>query len=468
MGIFDRFRKKELYAVTKDQVYDISYMKEKIQALDEGQKLDILSTLITQTGSFGSGAENYTNAYPTYPKQVQVVNYMYNNRLTYGNELLRAVLSTRVSFIAGEGLSIKASGKTLKFINKLLTDNKMLEGSRLLSMALLGEMEGKDLLWLVPQKDKIKINFFSYWNTPYTIEHAPNDLEDYTKAIITLDKKDTSNQKILKPEEFVYVKLGGSPDKVNDTPPKVANVLTQIEAYSRAMYDMRHNNHLFGRVTPVFLVEDKNEAKALQNKINGMDNVIGKSYAGTAKQVFYLEPSGNAQKVLHDEMVDLLRIIATNMGIPIQLVNHPELMSNRATSENMLEMINSATVQERLIWEEALTEAVRKAMVMATEKGMEGAVNDPEGFELRLSLVSYANLKQIQETWLPLAEAEYISKKTVMSLIPGINPSQEEKILKKEKEDRIANMPTVLKEGMDQEDEQSDNEDENKNNLNKE
>jgi hypothetical protein len=460
MAIFNFGKKEKLYAVTKEEIYDISHMKAQIKAMDEGQKLDILTSLVTQTGTFGTGAENYTNNYPTYTKQVQVINYMYNNRLTYGNELLRTGLDTRVSFIAGEGLNIKAEGKTLEFIEKLLNYNKMLEGSRLLAVVLLSEMEGKNLLRLVPEKDNVKINYFSYWTTPYTIENNPEDLEDYKKAIVTLDKKNLDNSITLKPNEFVYVKLGGSPDRVNETPPKVANVLTDIENYSRTKYDMRHNNHLFGKVTPVFLVEDKNEAKALQNKINSMNSVIGKSYAGTAKQVFYLEPSGAAQKVLHDEMIDLLRIITTNLGIPIHLINHPELMSNRSTAESMLEMINSATIKERLIWEEALTDLVRKAMVMATERGIEGAVNDPEGFELRLSLVSYANLKQIQETWLPLAEAEYISKKTIMSLIPGINPSQEERILKKEKEERIDNMPTVLKEGMDNQEQDKEDEDE--------
>ena len=239
MGLFDIFKKKELYAVTKENIHDISHMKAEIQALDEGQKLDILSSLVTQSGTFGTMTEDYTNHYPTYVKQVQVINYMYNNRLTYGNELLRAVLSTRVSFIAGEGLSIKAQGKTLKFIEDFLNYNKMLEGSRLLSMVLLGEMEGKDLLWLYPKDDKIKVNFFSYWTTPYTIECDDSDIESYNKAIITLDKKKAmvkENQKILKPNEFVYVKLGGSPDRVNETPPKVSNVLTDIENYSRGRW----------------------------------------------------------------------------------------------------------------------------------------------------------------------------------------------------------------------------------------
>lgn len=483
MSWFDRFSKKGLYAVTPDNIYNLSNVKtefnklnenqktefltEQIQAVgDEGNKLDLLSTVITESGNI-STASFYIdkNNYPTYQKQLQTINYMYNNRQTYGGELVRALLDTRVSFIAGEGLSIKANGSVLKFIQNILNYNKMLDGSRLLSLALLGEMQGNDLLRLLwNEKDKnVKFSFFSKWITPYDIEHDKADIEDYKKAVITLDKNKEAtpeNTLKLKQEEFVYIKLGGSPDRVNDTPPKIANVLTDIENYSRAKYDMRKNNHLYGRITPCFLVENIKEAIALQKKISGTNSVIGRSYAGTAKQVFYLEPSGQGQKVLKEEMTDLMKIISMNMSIPIQLMNYPELMSNRATAENMLEMINSGTVQDRLKYEEALTEAVQKAMIIAMDKGMPGAVNKPDDFELKLSLVSYANLKQIQETWLPLAEADYVSKKTVMSLLPGINPGQEEALLKKEKEERMADMPTVFKEANNQEGNNDDDESE--------
>jgi hypothetical protein len=244
------------------------------------------------------------------------------------------------------------------------------------------------------------------------------------------------------------VKLGGSPDRVNLTPPLIANVLTDIENFSRTKYDMRANNHLFGKAFPVFLVNNLNEAKALQNKINSQNWIIGKGYAGTARDVKMIEPSGKGQEVLQKEMVSLMRITSMNTGIPVQHLAHPDLLSNRATAENLLEMVNAATNQDRLRWEESLTELVQKAMEIAKEGGMEGAVYDPDGFSLKLNFATLALLKQIAEVWLPLAEAEYVSHTTVRSRLPGVNVADEEKFLKKEKEERMANMPTVLQEGM--------------------
>ncbi|GAG78234.1 unnamed protein product, partial [marine sediment metagenome] len=84
----------------------------------------------------------------------------------------------------------------------------------------------------------------------YDIEYDEKDTKEFTKATVSMDKKDRANtdsQKILNKDKFVYVKLGGSPDRLNLVPPLIANVLTDIENFSRAKYDMRKNNHLFGR-----------------------------------------------------------------------------------------------------------------------------------------------------------------------------------------------------------------------------
>jgi hypothetical protein len=146
-------------------------------------------------------------------------------------------------------------------------------------------------------------------------------------------------------------------------------------------------------------------------------------------------------------MIDILCNISTNMKIPIHYLSHPEMLSNRATAENLLEVVNAGILQPRLIIEEALTELVKKAMVIGIERGVKGAVNDPDGFQIKLNFATLSLLKQIAEVWMPLAEAEYVSRLSVMSRLPGINVNKELKQLKKEKEERMADMPTVLKDG---------------------
>lgn len=483
------FNKKK-YIVGKKGIKEVDketakiIVREGLQALTEGERRDILSTCITGAG-YTSTLSTYIdkNNYATYTKQVQTTNQMYNNRTDYGSEILRALIKSRVSFIGGEGMSVKADKKaTRNFTEKFLKDNKLLDGSALPDNITTGEMEGKDLLELIPIKkddklEKIRVRNYYWYVTPYNIDWDDKTGE-YKEAKVNASsaKKDLEGKYAdlkagktninLKKDKFVYVKLGGSPDRINLTPPLIANILTDIENFSRTKYDMRANNHLFGKAFPIFLVEKLAEAKALQNKINSENWIVGKGYAGTARDVKIIEPSGMGQEVLQKEMVDLMRIISLNTGIPVQHLAHPDLLSNRATAENMLEMINAATNQERLKWEEAFTELVQKAMIIATEGGMEGAVNDPDGFELKLNFATLALLEQIASVWLPLAEAEYVSRTSVRSRLPGINVSDEEKFLKKEKEERMENMPTVLQEGM-QEQEIEENNQQQNNQINK-
>jgi hypothetical protein len=429
------------------------YEKLKIQATDEGQRLDVLTSGVTGI-NYTSTGDSYIdkNNYPTYTKQVQVINQMYNNESDYANEITRSVIDTRVSYIGGAGISVRGtSKKTVDFVVNFLDYNRMLKGSELLNVIKIGEMEGKCLVTLKPEKfldkDVIKATSMDWYNNPYDVKMCKKVVTE-----IALSnggergtcKKDSAGTQKIPVNKATYFKLGGSPDRINETPPKLGNILTDLVNFSRAKYDIRGNNHLYGKPQWTALTDTQADAKSLNNKIQGLDMTRNKSFVSTARQNFYLEPSGNAQGVLEKEILLLARIISMNTGIPIHWLAWPDLMSNRATAENMLEMVNSATIQERLIYEEGFTDLVRKAMAMSVERGMKGAVNDPLGFELKLDLVSYANLKQIQETWLPLYESDLISESYMMSLIPGIDPIKEKKAIEKEKEKNMERIPSIM------------------------
>lgn len=468
---FFNLLKKPKYLVTKNKIQKVT--DNQIKAMEEGQVLDILSPSVTQNYTSTSTHINKNN-YNTYIKQIETINQMYNNRTDYGGELLRMLILSRVSFIAGEGLSVKAQNKTTeKCVTSFLKYNKLLDGSELLKLVQTTQMEGKILYELFSQEENVKVIRYSYYITPYIIQENKRNKELYEKAKISTDKlsettisnlKTGSGDINLNSDKFVYIKIGGSPDRINNTPPLIANILTDIENFSRCKYDMRNNNHLFGRITPIYLVDELKEAKALQAIINSIDSTIGRAYAGTAKEVFYLEPSGKGQEVLAKEMIELMRIISSNQGIPLQLLAYPDLLSNRATAENMLEMINASTNQERLLIEEGITEMVQKAMVIGFEKGIEGYINAPDGFEIKLNFATLALLKQIAEVWLPLFLEEIISKKSLMSRLPGINVEKEIQLLKKEKDERMKNAKEMFQNNNlpNQEKEDEDNDDENR------
>ena len=103
-----------------------------------------------------------------------------------------------------------------------------------------------------------------------------------------------------------------------------------------------------------------------------------------------------------------------------------------------------ATKKERLIWIEKLKEIIRKAMILAVDSGIEGAVNDPDGFELDLPIVSMEKMKALSETWLVLYQESLISRAEIQNKIPGIDPIVTNKQIEKEKEEALKNNPLAF------------------------
>jgi hypothetical protein len=417
----------------------------KLQAQAEGARdaFDVLTTLITQQRT--GDKEIDKNNYISYEAQVNETYRMYDAISDYGGEILKGIVDTRVAFIAGEGISVYAEKKaTEKYIKKFF-DLNQLNGSRLISMIQTGEMEGKNLIILQPKQKEIfykkeKLNgyiaarSFSWYINNYTIQVNKFDTDEITR-ISYIPKTDEMKEKTVPIKQAVYVKLGGSPDKINKTSSKIHNVLTDIENASRMKYDLRHNNHLFGKLMPYWQTEDGKEAKAINNDVQSEDWEYGKGFAGTAKFSIIGPPQG-ASESLTKEFLLAMKIISSDTGIPIHWLAWPELMSNRATAENMLEVINSATIKERLIWNEKFKEIIMKSMDLAIAAGLEDS-NIKGDFIVKLDSVSLATIKALGETWMPLQMNDVISMGTLRSKVPGIDPGEEKKMIEKEKEENI-------------------------------
>lgn len=414
-----------------------SFFKNMIQGstVAEGGR-DVLTPSITTSSTPGEVIDK--NNYKTYSGQVKACYEMYNARSDYGVELLGSLIETRIAFIGGEGISINAKKKTTQnYIDKFLKLNR-LQGSLLMDMIRTGELEGKDLTVLSKAQKKIlneEINYIrvqniQWWTNNYSVELDPNDESKISKIKFKPKAKDQV-EKTVSDDKSVFIKLGGTDDRINETPGKIHRIMTDVENFSRAKYDLRKNHHLFAKIMPNWKTQTNEEAKAINKDVNSGDWQIGIGYAGTADFKLTDVPKG-ALEAITGEMLLSAKIISTNTGIPIHWLAWPELMSNRATAENLLEVINSATRRERLIWEEKLKELINKSMIMAIDAGIED--NNIIGeYHLELPLISLANLKAIQETWLPLQQLDVISMGTLRSKIPAINPSEEKKLIDAEK-----------------------------------
>jgi hypothetical protein len=419
----------------------IRFVKKKLQALGEAN-IDIMNTNAANH-NLGSGDVDKNN-YPTYESKVHGAYSMYNCETDYGGETYSAVVDCRTAFIGGEGLSVVAikNDALQKWIDNFIEKNK-LNGSRLLAMILTGELEGKNFITLKSDKQNklINVRSFSWYLNRYTLIKSATDTDTIT-GIKYRPKTDGIEcaDRTIAIDKAVFVKLGGTESITDETPGPCHKILTQCENASRASYDLRKNTHVFGKYMPYWKTSTSQDAKIINADLAAKSFEIGDGYAGTA-DFSIVEPSGSGADAIIKDLLLSLRYICAMTGTPIHWLAWPDLMSNRATADSMLEVINSATIKARLIWEEAFKEIINKARTMAVDElGDDNAILDGE-FTVKLPLVSIAMLKQIQETYLPLAEAKYISRKTVQSKMPGINPAEEDKQIEAEREEEAERSP---------------------------
>jgi hypothetical protein len=447
---------------------NIRKLESKIQALEEGQR-DILNTSILDVSGTNSVDKNN---YKTYEAQVEASYLMYDGKKDYGSEIFQSIVDTRVAFIMGEGISFICEKNKAKedFINNLLKYNK-LNGSELLSAGLMGELEGKVLFTLTPNTEKknIDIRLFSWRKNKYKIKR--DDL-DYKKVIniaykkSNMDLKDTS----IDTDSSLYLKLSGCDYNTEESSTRVHKVLTQCENASRASFDLRHNTHVFGKIFPYWETDSIESARTINKQVSARSFEIGDGYAGLAKMSL-MEPSGNAAESIIKDLLLNIRYVSTMTGIPIHWLAWPELMSNRATAENLLEVISAATKKERLLWQEAILDLIDKCCQIAIDKlGMKDILEGD--VTVKLPLISLAALQQINDIWVPLMQEKVVSKFTIRNMLPGIDPKKEKELIELENEEAIENNPIIKNNGLladktvNQDEELNKDQGENKNGFN--
>jgi hypothetical protein len=421
---------------------EIKKIETRIQALGEAN-VDIMNTTIANRGS--GTLEIDKNNYATYESKVTGAYKMYNAECDYGGELFGGVVDCRVSFIGGEGLSvITIKNKALqKWCNDFVQKN-CFDGSRLLDMLLTGELEGKNFVRLFSDKEKdmVLASSFSWYLNRYEVE---KDKSNSDKIIgIKYKPKSSSlesvDDKRISIDKAVFVRLGGTENMLDETTSRSHKILTQCENASRATYDLRKNTHVFGKYMPYWKASSPQAATAIKNDLAAKSFEIGDGYAGEA-DFSLVEPSGQGSDAIIKDFLASVRYISAMTGVPVHWMAWPDLMSNRATAENMLEIINSATCRERLVWQEAFREMIYKAREMAVDElGAPNEILDGEVI-VRLPLISLSMLKQIQETYMPLVEAGYMSKTSLRNMLPKINPSEEEELIEEERKKEAETSP---------------------------
>jgi hypothetical protein len=447
-------KSKELQAM-QEKVFKpkkhIKTVSKQIQAL-EAQK-NVLLTTITNLSEQTQGVVDKNN-YTTYPQQVLKAYDMYESRAFNGAELFGAVTDMRVACIAGEGINFTTQNeKKKKYIENFIKKNK-LQGSNLLNFVLTGELEGKNIIILEPKiiqatmpmqgktefdKDKsyVKAKQFLWIQNEYEVEYDENDKAEI-KQIKYKQKKEDKNFTFVEPKKFTFVKIGGTDRYPNESTNGLHRSLTQFENFSRAGFDLRKTSHLHGSPKPIWSFDPKDpqvdkNIKALEKQLAAADYDIGEGQITTGDFKF-ASPDSSAVNIILKDMLENLRTISTNTNIPIHWLSYPELMSNRATAENISKSMEYGTKKARMLWEEGIKEMIEKSMIIAIDNGI--ADNDIlEGdFEIKLPLIDLMQVIEMIKELYVLVKEKFLPTSYLYNRLPGTDPEKIKEALQEEAE----------------------------------
>ena len=382
-----------------------------------------------------------TNAYTGYEAQVDETYRKYNSQSDFGSQQTRTVIDLRTAFISGEGISASAENpQTAKWIEAFIKLNKL--NAYNFSNAAKGcEMAGQNVFILKVGNNKITNEIeIKVRRIPYTREKRFKPVyEDYLKdKVIDIHIKTEFGWQSFGETNFVYTRTGGDDSNSYGAITKVGTVLTDLENYDRALKDMRRNNHIFARITPVFETKSDSETTSLSAWLNRLKWTIGKAFIGQAK-FHYETPASSTHDNLNSELVATIKTISAVTGAPVHWLGYVDLMSNRSTAESLYEFIKNATSFERVIWEESLYELILKAQELYINAGGTELILDPD-FQIRLPLISFANfLDKVRALTIAYAD-KAISINDYMNEIPGIDPLKTKKDIEEQDKKDQENM----------------------------
>jgi hypothetical protein len=311
--------------------------------------------------------------YSSYSTQVTALGKLYDNTAEWGCMITKNIIDVRTAFSVGEGIDVKkrkgfkgSADAEMEWVEEFMRFNN-LDEEMPMEFAKEAEIEGKVLIrFLVDEQNRnVRVVHVPWRKFNYKVYTPDYDFFNYTRAEYT-GSGEAGIKFDLKPEWFVYKRFGGSADKVNETPPKTAFILREIEDLDKAIWDWRKINRLFSMPTPVIKAPDKQTAKEINDWVNGSNWRIGKLLilGGQGVELELVGWKGDGYTTLKEETQTLIKTISGTTGIPVHFLGYPELLSNRDTAENLGNLISLSTRKERRTWVGVYEEVFQKAMVI--------------------------------------------------------------------------------------------------------
>ena len=382
--------------------------------------------ITTNTDSTSNVAYRGTpSKYNTYAKQVAQLGQMYDNEASWGCMTAKNVIDVRTAFSVGQGVQVKkrdnysgSAEKELAWVKEFMRFNN-LDEEMPQEYAKEAEIEGKVLLRFMVDNEaqNIRVVHVPWRQFAYEVFTPDYDFYDYNFASYTGSGGAVSFE--LPKMWFVYKRFGGTASQVNKTPPKTTFVLRQMEDLDKSIVDWRLINRLFSAPTPVFNTPDKQSAKDMYDWIKQKNWKIGKNLiiGGDNVKFELVGWKGDGYTTLKEESQSLVKTISGTTGVPVHFLGYPELLSNRDTADNLIELIALSTNKERRTWVGAYEELFQKAMVISNLAF--GTTLDPMAINALIPFVTAAKIKVIRDLFLPMFGQGAMSLPTLLAQISG-------------------------------------------------
>ena len=413
-------------------------------------KRDIRAYMDPMTGE-ESQPKYSSNKYTDYAAAVEEVANKYDNKSAWGCALLANIVDFRAAVCVSSGPQYKA--KTAGMVKQKDEDGESVgagagqeqaDGWREVEFAK-GFFEANGLDHEMPQdlgreaEIEARIALKLSWDDSkkqVIVEHIPWMKYRYEESRISTDSKKVDKiswhsftwqgQTIpagsIQGDELIYRRFGGR-TSAKDPMSKIIRCLTEIDYVAQGFRDWREIDRLYASPIPVFECGSKEEAEDMAAAIQGGLNwKIKKAFAVYGKFVM-VGPDMAGVASLEKEIIRNACFISGETGYPLQFLL-PDLLSNRSTSENIMESALAQTASERAIWTGIYDELLSKAMMIYNAKsGMTQL--DPTKISITISQITQAQWDRLTAFWLPAFDKKLVSREAVLPQIPNFNVDEE-------------------------------------------
>lgn len=357
----------------------------------------------------------------------------YNDALKYGSSGIQTVINYRRSWVMGSNPTIQGDSNFVDWLYKS-TNFKTILGR----LSTVSEMEGKWAVLIKPStKDgssSISFKLLRWYDYQYEI-----DFNEFDEPVKLYYKNKIGKEVSFSENQFVFCNSSTTETARGEemyTVPNVMGVLKQLETMDKSLANWRDINKYVANNTIFFETKDFADAARLAKIMKGKTEnpqigsdledgkkwKLGEGLVAPAKPTVISISRENLDS-LKDEFVTNAQYASGHTGIPIYLFGFPEMLSNRATAEEIAEGIINKTSTERERNKDGLETLLKKTAIMSNQFfGTAYGVD----YQVTIPPTSLAEKKAMYEMFLPLFDKGIISKNTIRAMLPDVNPEQEE------------------------------------------